>query len=357
MRTEACASSELGRSARALIAPTGLRFCGIADEPPAPPPSRTSRDLRLREQHDVERDLRQHPRGDRRAPRRARRSGRGSCARASSASARPSSLAYSRAISGPCSPSAASVPAAPPSCAASPSSRSSASRERASSSGHEPSRRLEPERRRHGLLQERPTGHRRRRGGRARAPRTRRRRDRARRARGRARRRATSIAAVSITSWVVAPRCTHRAASSPDAVDESAHERLGRVRRPAAPRAASAPSRSVVRTQAEAIAAAASAGTTPACAPACASARSASSIAASHARPETASRSSSGTKRGANGVTPRRMSYVPAPAGGCRSAGRRPRRPRPAWRGLPRRGARAPDRRRSPRPRRGSRSA
>ena len=46
-------------AAIAFTASTGFRFCGIADEPPFPGRAlRDLGDLRLREQHDVTRDLR-----------------------------------------------------------------------------------------------------------------------------------------------------------------------------------------------------------------------------------------------------------------------------------------------------------
>ena len=71
-----------------------------------------------------------------------------------------SSTAKKPATCGPSAPSAASVPAAPPSCAGS-RSRSSRSRLSARVDRDQPSGRLETERRRHRLLQQRPRRHRR----------------------------------------------------------------------------------------------------------------------------------------------------------------------------------------------------
>ncbi len=112
-------------------------------------------------------------------------------------------------------------------------------------------------------------------------------------------RRATSTAAVSITSWLVAPRCTCCAASPPTAsrsADTSGAAGLA-YDRPAADSASRSKSEAE---HASPIASAASAGITPARACARASADSKSSIAWYQAASPVASRTAGGTNRGSN---------------------------------------------------------
>ena len=116
--------------------PTGLRLCGIVDEPPRPGAGRLERfaDFGLHQQRDVARDLAAGAGEDGESAPRSRPAGRGGCATARPATAGRAAPASRSATSRPCSPSAASVPAAPPNCSASASlrSRCSRSRERAS---------------------------------------------------------------------------------------------------------------------------------------------------------------------------------------------------------------------------------
>ena len=163
-RTISVGTSAMARRAAASadIASTGLRFCGMADEPPLPgfapsdssPTSVCARsatslgDLAHRAGGDAERrgDSRdaialgvpgQIGLGQRRAPRRA-----------------------IAATAGPASPSEASVPTAPPNCSGS--AVADAERVERAQLAHgerEPARRLEAEGDRRRLLQERPAGH------------------------------------------------------------------------------------------------------------------------------------------------------------------------------------------------------
>ena len=129
-------------------------------------------------------------------------------------SERPSSSANAAATSSPRSPSAESVPAAPPSCAARPCRRSSVSRPAASITATSHPAAFRPKVVGTACCRSvRPTI------GVSRCSRARRAhpvRTRATSSRIRSSaRRVTSIAAVSITSWLVAPRWTKRACSSP----------------------------------------------------------------------------------------------------------------------------------------------
>ena len=103
--------------------------CAASSTSAPPPASRHLRHLGLREQDDVAADLRGDAGGSGERARRARRAACGSVCHGSVGSRSPSSAAYRRSTSGPSFPSAASVPAAPPSCAG---SSSAASRARAS---------------------------------------------------------------------------------------------------------------------------------------------------------------------------------------------------------------------------------
>ena len=207
------ARARAAAAARALIAPTALRFCGIAVEAPPSPPSRTSPTSVCASSSTSRPAFPTAPEAmSRAAPSSATRT-RFVC-QGSGGSTRPSSSAKRRAISSPCPPIAASVPAAPPSCAARPSSRSPASRVRDSSTATSQPAALSPNvvgtaccnmvrpaigvsrcsraRTAHASVT------------RSSSPST-----------STSARRATSMAAVSMMSWVVAPRCTKRAVSSP----------------------------------------------------------------------------------------------------------------------------------------------
>ena len=143
--------------ARALIAATGLPLCGIADEAPRPSPASHLRHLGLGQEHDVRRHL-------------ADRTGRAAEGAGQLGDPGPLGVprrrrlepgAVSRSV--PRGRSRArrtpSVPAAPPSCAASRSSRTLASR----ADGVDPRGPTggdQPERGRHGVLQQRASGHR-----------------------------------------------------------------------------------------------------------------------------------------------------------------------------------------------------
>ena len=163
--------------------------------------------LGLRHQLHVERDLlerrrRRAPARRPAAPIRTRRVCQGSTGSPSS-----SSSASSASTRRPSSPSEASVPAAPPS---STSERHRGEQVARLVHGHQPAGRLEPERRRQRLLEQRAGRHRRAAmlGG---EPRRRRPPPPASSASiSASARRATSTAAVSITSWLVAPRCACR---------------------------------------------------------------------------------------------------------------------------------------------------
>ena len=99
--------------------PTGLRLCGIVDEPPRPAAARrTSPTSVCASSDDVERrSSRAAPAATPSARAELGRPAARSCATAATGSARPSSLGeHATAPRGPRSPSAASVPAAPPSC-------------------------------------------------------------------------------------------------------------------------------------------------------------------------------------------------------------------------------------------------
>jgi hypothetical protein len=119
--TDACAWT-CSAQARASVAPTGLRFWGIAEEPPA---------SRSRTSPNADSSATSVPifpstpaATSSEAPRRP--TGTRFACHGSTGSASPSSPAYSRAISGPASPSAANVPAAPPSWAIGSNARTSA---------------------------------------------------------------------------------------------------------------------------------------------------------------------------------------------------------------------------------------
>ena len=337
--------------------PTGFRFCGIADEPP---PSPTSADLARppsgRGAAGRGATFPTTPQADR-----ERRAELGDRARGSYATGASARRARARGRTG-----------RRPRCLLA--ERRERPRRAAELGGEpvwrgrprgararvehrdEPAGRLEPERRRHRVLEHCPPRHRRvavrareRRAGVGRAgevaPTTRSR-----------PRRATSIAAVSTMSWLVAPRCTYRPASSP--TRSTSVRTSGSAGLPAArpPRGALSQSNASA-VQASAIAAAVSPrGRCRRAAPAAASARSASSIAASQARPETASASSSGTYRACERGHTAKNVVCAAPANGCRTGGRR--RPATATSRLAlrrRQARRGPDRPRSPRPRPGSR--
>src|SRR5918997_2822186 len=121
-------------------------------------------------------------------------------------------------------------------------------------------------------------------------------------------RRATSIAAVSIMSWLVAPLCTWRAAS-PGTASVSTFTSAGTGLPAARPSRPSFPGSKRPASQHSEIASAASAGITPARASATARAPSASSIACSQARSSTASRITSGMNIG-----PKRLSDIEEPS-------------------------------------------
>ncbi len=112
-RGSACAASSTTRPPRRLPRTSPTSVCG--------------------EEQQVEPDLREHSRRDLRARRRARRRAHGSCARAASARRGRAPGRRASTTSSPRSPSAESVPAAPPSCDREPDRASSASRARASS--------------------------------------------------------------------------------------------------------------------------------------------------------------------------------------------------------------------------------
>ena len=196
--------------------------------------------------------------------------------------ARPgrSSRASAATIASGSPPTPSSVPAGPPSWTR----RRTLCRWSAASSRLEhPARGLQPERRRLGLLEQRAADDRRRRGGPR--PASPRRPPRARRSpsSGTSARLATSIAAVSTASWLVAPWCTGASVELPQAFDDRPRRvaDLRRLRR-RSPRG-----RSSRVAAASTIGPASSITPAPACA--CASATSKSSSACSHARPETRS--------------------------------------------------------------------
>ena len=211
--------------------PTGLRLCGMADEPPGrSPPSATSPISVWASSATSSATLPSAPRasaerggqvGDRAAVgvpgQRGLGAGRAARRRAATTAGRPS-------------PSAARVPTAPPSCSGQPATRALAQPvaglvQRRSAS-RRPSARTSVG---HRLLQQRPAGHAgvpvasRRAGRRRRRPR------RGRRAAAPSARPATSISAVSMMSWLVAPRCTHGRAGSGTARGQLPHERDDRV--------------------------------------------------------------------------------------------------------------------------------
>ena len=343
--------------ARVHIAPTGLRLCGIAEEPPASPPSRTSPTSVCASSMHVERrsSRARPPRSASAAPSSATRT-RFVC-QGTVGSARPSSSAKSVATSSPRSPSADQRPGRSAELRREASIRELAKPRTCVEHCDEPARGLEPERRRYRLLQQRPARHRR-------VP------VRSRRA---SRRRPPTPSSSASTSAERSPGDQHRrrvhhvlarrrrGARTARAPRRPVRRAPGRAAPPACRRArASTSSCSQSYSSAEhaaAIAAAASAGTTPAAAPALASARSASSIAPSHARPETASCSGAGTNSGSKGVTPRRMSCAAAPC--KRMSNRRPPSSATAT-SVSRRSCEdgtARDRPRSPPPRPGSRCA
>ena len=246
------------------------------------------------------------------------------------------------------------MPAAPPSWAARPVASQLHEPGAGVEHGDEPAGCLEPERRRHGLLQQRATGHRRvavRPASVAHASAT-----RCELVEHEAERpRVTSIAAVSITSWLVAPRCTQRAGLLPHPRDERAHERLDRVADPPALQQQLLPVVAVGRARRGDRRRLGRGDDTGEGARAARARPRRRASPASHARPDTASSQLGRDEEGRERAHTAKNVVCPGPAAGCRSGGRRPRRRRRASRGRPRRGARAPGRRRSPPPRRGSR--
>ena len=187
MSTDACARVS-SAAARAVTAPTTLRFCGIADEPPPLAALAHLSDLRLREQEDD------------RAPIFARTPASDLEGRAELGDSDAVRVPGQRRLGeielegvqardlGPVLAERSERPGGTARAGPRGSCRGAAtSRARASSSGDEPAGSLEPERRRHGLLEQRATGHRRVAVVSGRAPRTPPRRGRPRRARGRAR--------------------------------------------------------------------------------------------------------------------------------------------------------------------------
>ena len=244
-------------------------------------------DLGLAEQRDVARDLRDPP-AVTPARRRARRSGpgpraRGAAgrrARAGAEWARPRRVTGRRAGRA-CPRRRRTRPRA---------GRADPDEPRGARRGaRQPAGRLQPERGRHRVLEQRPPGHRRRDGaGRA---------GRHSAARGSSSaqtrpspRRATSMAAVSITSWLVAPKWKKAADARPAASAQPTDERDDRVHGGAAlpgpPVAVEELGSAAVRDRGRG-----SGGIAPAGAAAFARARSTASMAASQARSETASRS------------------------------------------------------------------
>ena len=253
----------------------------------------------------------------------------------SSGAPRPSCAASAATTRGPSSPSAASVPAAPPSCT---SKRARASPARASSVASSQPAALSPNVTGRACCSSvRPA---------IGVPAC----SRASPAQARATpssssvtsesaRRATSIAAVSSTSWLVAPRWTSPAASS--AAAARMRSTSGTTGLPAPSDASARPATSVAPGRhAAAIASADAAGITPTSASAAASAASVSSMARIHARSDSASRSRAGAARGAKsaltGPPPRAR-----PRAGPRRPGRAGRRGARASRARPRPGRRA----------------
>ena len=255
----ACCAQPSARHGRDRVALVGHRRRAAAA-----PPSRTSADLGLGEQHDVAGDLADARRRPRRARRPARRSRPRCVCQGSTGSASPSSPASARATGGP-SPSAASVPAAPPSWTASaqPRQRGRAPRRAPAS---QPAA-LSPNVVGSGLLEQRAAGHRRVAVGAASARRRVGRAAAGPRCIASSARLVTSIAAVSTMSWLVAPWCTGASVARLQRL----HQRAGGVADLAPRRRRSRPRRSDRLAQAAAIASASSAVITPA--RACARAR------------------------------------------------------------------------------------
>ena len=333
-RSRARAARTRARAPRA----TGFRLCGIVDEPP-PLGLGHLADLGLREQHDVEPDLRRTP------------AAAASSAPASSATGprsrvpRHDRLRAARAPRegrdlGPSVAERRASPPAPPSCAG---QRGRAEPRRASTSADEPPGGLQPEGRRHapaGAACGPPSASSRcasaRRGARgARAPSSSARIERARVARDEHRRGVEDVLA-GRAACTCAARRDARAAPATSGYDRarvrppSSHERarcrkLGR--RSETPRASSGTTpRRTLRERALGL-----------------------EHRRSQAPSETASRSGAGTNSAANVVNARRRRSAGRPACGCRTAERRPPASRPASRARPRRAPRAPGRPRSPR--------
>ena len=187
--------------ARASTAAAGLRLCGIELDDAAAGLANLA-DLGLREQDDVEADLPARARGGVERAGRARPPASRFVCHGSDRLGEPELARRTRAASGR-GRRARQRPGRAAELRREASPRPS--RRRASTQGDEPARRLQPERGRHRLLEQRPRDHRRRAVGLARARRTPPRRRRAPPATSSARPPATSIAAVSRMSWLVAP--------------------------------------------------------------------------------------------------------------------------------------------------------
>ena len=211
-RTASPPAAGARRAAAAIsVDRTGFALCGIADEPP-PLPSATSRDLGTGQGEHVGGDLAQGARREGQRPGEVRDRGAQGVPRQRRVRARPSSRAYGGdqrecGVGRPNAVKAAKVPAAPPSWAGS-AGRTAVEPVPGVQHQRAPARRLQPEGRRHGVLGEGAARHRGvavlggERGQRALPC------GRGRRGSGRRVRAATSIVAVSMMSWLVAPRWT-----------------------------------------------------------------------------------------------------------------------------------------------------
>ena len=209
-------------AARARIAPTGFCLCGIADEPPRPPPlaSATSPTSVCASSTMSSATFSTAPAAIAERARRAPPTGRAVAVPGQRRLVEPELAREARrARRARASPSAASVPAAPPSCAGEPAARAAAPARRVDAG--QPARGLEPERHRQRLLQQRPARHHACRGARAASA----------RARRRPPRRARPASAPARASRRASPRVSSDVLAGRAAVDALAARRRPRAAR------------------------------------------------------------------------------------------------------------------------------